>query len=68
MNEFIIKEISNGYILQGPRHKEDLGTTGIQAELFLATIHAVADILVTWHVQGFLKAAARAGEKYGTKN
>jgi len=64
MTRFIIKEISNGWILRGPRHKEDVGTTGLQAELFLATIHAVADILTTWQAQGFIKATARASEKY----
>lgn len=68
MNEFIIRQISNGWVLQGPRHEEDLGTAGIQAELFLATIHAVADILTTWQAMGFIKAAIRAEEKYGGKN
>lgn len=64
MKEFIIRQISNGWVLQGPRHEENEGTTGFQAELFLATIHAVADILETWQTQGFVKAAVRAEEKY----
>ena len=65
MNGFIIKEISDGWVLQGPRHEESEGTAGFQAELFLATIHAVADILETWQTLGFIKAAIRAKEKYG---
>ncbi len=69
MNEFIIKEISNGWILQGPSTTakgESVGAIG--RELFLPTISAVADILTTWQLEGFLKATIRAREKYGGKN
>ena len=64
MTKFIIKEVSNGWILRGPRDKEEPGRIGLQVELFLASIHAVADILTTWQSLGFAKAAARASEKY----
>lgn len=64
MNKYVIRQVSNGWILQGPRHLENVGTEGVQAEIFLSTIHAVADILTTWDAMGFPKAAARAGEKY----
>jgi len=64
MTKFIIKEISNGWILRGPRNKEEPGRIGLQEELFLASIHAVADILTTWQSMGFAKAAVRADEKY----
>lgn len=63
MTEFIIQQISNGWILRGPCDREDLGA-GTQ-DLFLSSIHAVADILTTWQTQGFVKAAVRAKEKYG---
>jgi len=62
MTKFIIREISNGWILEGPRDREDLGEG--RKDIFLSTIHAVADILTTWQAQGFVKAAARANEKY----
>ncbi len=64
MTKFIIKEINNGWILRGPRDKENPGHIGLQVELFLASIHAVADILTTWQALGFVKVAARASEKY----
>jgi len=62
MKEFKITKISNGWILEGPANKVDLGT--LRAEIFLLTIHAVADILTTWEVSGFPQAAARAKDKY----
>lgn len=60
MKQFIVNQISNGYILRGPRHMEE----GTHAEIFLLTIHAVADILTTWDALGFPKALARTEEKY----
>ena len=67
MNEFVIKQISNGWILQGPSTTAKGESVGIIGrELFLPTISAVADILQTWQIEGFLKAAIRAKEKYGS--
>lgn len=61
MQEYAIKEISNGWILHGwimeksstriNRFKEE--------EIFLPTIHAVADILTTWQSHGYIKAVCR---------
>lgn len=65
MNEFIIKEISNGWILRGPREKDVFATLSV--ELFLPTIHAVADVLTTWQSPGFIKAASRAKDKWNFK-
>ena len=65
MEEFIIREINNGWLLQGPNTTakgETIGSFG--RELFLPTILAVADILQTWHHQGYTKAAIQAKDKY----
>lgn len=67
MTEFTISEISNGWILRGPENPVEQIIGGPEKELYLKTIHAVADILVTWQIQGFVKAAYRAEEKYGGK-
>lgn len=65
MHEFIIKQISNGWILQGPSTTAKGETVGaIGRELFLPTISAVADILEMWQIQGFTKAAMRAADVY----
>ena len=72
MNEFIIKKISNGWILQGPRHlvknaiachvcHEDSIVT---EDIFLPNMHAVAGIIEMWEMAGFAKASALADEKY----
>lgn len=72
MNKFEIRKISNGWVLQGPRHlvknaiachvcNEDSMVT---EEIFLPTMHAVADIIETWEVAGFAKAATLADKKY----
>ncbi len=66
MKEYTITQISNGWILQGPRHKDELGVTGIRAEIFPLTIHAAADVLTTWEASGFPQAAQRAADKWGT--
>lgn len=61
MHEFIITQITNGWILQGPSDTPDMS---IRREMFLPTINAVADILVTWQIEGYVKAGVRAAEKY----
>jgi hypothetical protein len=70
MQEYSIKEISNGWILHGWIMEKS--TTMInrfkEKELFLPTIFAVADILLTWQGKGYMKALARAKEKYGGKH
>jgi hypothetical protein len=66
MEEFSIKQISNGWVLQGwiiDRSKREISLLA-EKELYLPTIHAVADILTTWQQVGFAKAAVRAKEKY----
>lgn len=70
MEEYSIKKISNGWILHG--WFQEKTTTMInrfkEKKVFLPTIFAVADILLTWQGEGYLKALARAREKYGGKN
>lgn len=63
MEIFLIKQINNGWTMKGPRAKDACDAR----ELFLPTLHAVSDILTTWHIEGFTKAAARAEKKYGGK-
>lgn len=67
MTEYVISEISNGWILCGPEKPAERIIGGPEPEIYLKTIHAVADILTTWDALGFLKAAARAKEKYGDR-
>ena len=64
---YLIKEISNGWTLKGANKTKDGYSTGPQEELFLPSIHAVADILETWQLMGFAKAAVLAEKKYGGK-
>jgi len=66
MEEYSVKEISNGWVLSGWTDKKTEGTINriTEKEIFLPTISAVADILETWQIQGFIKAASRAAEKY----
>ncbi len=56
-----IKEIIDGWLLTGSKGDGE-------ATLSLPTISAVADVLVTWQLEGFIKAATLAREKYGRKN
>jgi len=59
--EFTIKEIIDGWLLVGSKGEGE-------ATLFLPTISAVADVLVTWQLEGFIKASSLAEKKYGRKH
>jgi len=62
MKKFIITEISNGFILSGPRSSDE--PTTIDAQIYLKEIYAVADVLGTWYVDGYRAAITKAKEKY----
>ena len=65
MRIFIIKEISNGWLLGGESYEESRWE---KRELFLPTIEAVSEALINWKILGFLKAFAKARSKYGGKH
>lgn len=64
MNSFLIRQIGNGWTLKGPGSKTLSSYSTSNEELFLPTINAVADILKTWQLEGFAKAASEAKGKY----
>ena len=59
--DFTIKEIIDGWLLTGIKGEGE-------ATLFLPTISAVGDVLITWELEGFTKASILAKEKYGRKH
>jgi len=59
--DFTIKEIVDGWLLTGIKGEGE-------ATLFLPTISAVADILVTWQLESFIKASSLAELKYRRKH
>ncbi len=59
--DFTIKEIVNGWLLTGSKGDGE-------ATLSLPTISAIADVLITWQLDGFIKASTLAKEKYGRKD
>ncbi|MBA7465146.1 hypothetical protein ES707_00308 [subsurface metagenome] len=61
MKEFTIEEIENGFIISGP----GLTEMGNERDLFLPTIHAIADILIIWQDHGFQAAIDKSKKKYG---
>jgi len=64
--EYTIKEIDNGWLLIGVKDRNfpDAG----EATLFLPTISAIADILITWEIEGLVKARGRVKEKEERKH
>lgn len=63
--EYTIQEIGNGWLLTGPFDHE-LPAAG-ERQLFLPTISAVADVLITWQTSGFIPATERAKDRYRGK-